>query len=535
MKKFISIAAVALAMMFAVSCSSDDDNNNEKEPVMVDYRIDLVFPENLTDAKFSRVDVAMKNTATGKETEKSFNADEIVPVETRATAAGYVVMTVEEGRYDITIEATITFTNDEGEEETVSGHYVLTGAPVDENNDSSGELQLQTGEIGFRLTLNLPASLNEPSLKHLDVTILDLNTATEETVSFEGMTPSDNDSSQGYVTLKLQEGRYDLSLSAKVSYLLGQVEKNCMVSAERKDVRVDQSTQGVNIQLVYLDLSKGFVIEEIFFTGTVNNAGSQYNGGDKYFLIYNNSDELLYADGIAILESEFMTVSKYEYKPDLMSTDFAVGAVYVVPGSGTDVAVEPGSYLVISDNAIDHTQFNSESFNLDETVSDFEWYDESPDPDNADLDNPKVPNLDKWYCYTRTIWSTHNRGFKSYAIAKMEVDKETFLTDYRYHYDYDMVIGGDVYPMDGDCYRVPNAWILDAVNLSVASEREWGVFDPSLDTGWTYCGNGISDKTRYGKAVRRKVEREEGGRRYLVDTNNSTDDFFPEVVPTLMN
>ena len=34
--------------------------------------------------------------------------------------------------------------------------------------------------------------------------------------------------------------------------------------------------------------------------------------------IYNNTDHVLYADGLTLLESEFTTTIKYNYTPDIM-------------------------------------------------------------------------------------------------------------------------------------------------------------------------------------------------------------------------
>ena len=176
---------------------------------------------------------------------------------------------------------------------------------------------------------------------------------------------------------------------------------------------------------------------------------------------------------------------------------------------------------------MDHTVANGNSFDL--TKADFEWYDVSSNPSFEDTDT-EVPNLEKIYCYTATIWGPHNRGFTSFALARLgddennQLSKDDYLKDYAYTYEYNMIIGGNVYPMSGDAYKIPNKWILDAVNLSVESEYVWNVTSPALDRGWTYCGKVNQDKTRYGKSVRRKVL----SGKTLQDTNDSSVDFLPE-------
>ena len=247
----------------------------------------------------------------------------------------------------------------------------------------------------------------------------------------------------------------------------------------------------------------------------------------QYIKIYNNSDSVLYADGLVILESAFKTSQKYDYTPDIMSRAMAVQCVYAIPGNGKDYPVQPGKSLLICDKAIDHREANSNSFDL--SNADFEWFDDSDK--NPDIDNPQVTNLDKIYSYTKTTWSLHNQGLCAYAIARLQVDKNTFLTDYTYKATYINVIGES---QDKNAYQVPNAWIIDAVNISNKAQYAWNVVDASLDMGFTYCGEVALDKNRYNKSVRRKVlSTTPDGRKILKDTNNSTEDFEAKATPSL--
>ena len=247
---------------------------------------------------------------------------------------------------------------------------------------------------------------------------------------------------------------------------------------------------------------------------------------DYHADIYRNAGDTLCADGLTIAESAFMTTSKYDYTPDIMNEAFSTKAIYRIPLGGK-IMVPPGESLLLCDIGMDHTVANSNSFDL--TKADFEWYDVSSNPSFEDTDT-EVPNLEKIYCYTATIWGPHNRGFTSFALARLgddennQLSKEDYLKDYAYTYEYNMIIGGNVYPMSGDAYKIPNKWILDAVNLSVESEYVWNVTSPALDRGWTYCGKVNQDKTRYGKSVRRKVL----SGKTLQDTNDSSVDFLPE-------
>lgn len=276
--------------------------------------------------------------------------------------------------------------------------------------------------------------------------------------------------------------------------------------------------------------SDDLIIKEIFFTGTLQRSGNTYNG-DQYIKLYNNTDHVIFADGLALFESLFLTTQKFNYTPDMVDKAVSVDAIYVIPGSGTDYPVQPGETLLIADAAIDHRAINPNSFNL--SNANFEWFDDSTDPRYSDLDNPAVPNLDKWYCYTNTVFLLHNRGFKAYGLARIPVDRDTFLKDAYYTVDYDQITVAGSFPMSKTGYLMQNDWIVDIVNLSVEAVYQWNVCVPALDSGWSYCGTIENDKTRFFHSVRRKADAVgTDGIEHLRDTNNSSLDFNPEAIPS---
>ncbi|MDE6265802.1 MAG: DUF4876 domain-containing protein [Muribaculaceae bacterium] len=268
------------------------------------------------------------------------------------------------------------------------------------------------------------------------------------------------------------------------------------------------------------------IISEIFFTGTLNPSGNNYKG-DDYIKLYNNGTEIIYADGLALIESKFNTTQKYDYTPDIMNEEVSVDAIYVIPGSGHDYPVKPGEYLLLADTGIDHRHLNPYSFDL--SGADFEWYDVSTSPSNVDIDSPTVPNLDKWYCYTNSYFILHNRGFKAYGLARIPVEKERFLKDNLYSYNYTVVSDAGSFPMTATAYRIPNEWIVDWVNCSVKASYAWTVCAPVLDMGWTSCGIIDKGKDRFFHSVRRKLLYiNENGNPVFKDTNNSSADFNPD-------
>lgn len=320
----------------------------------------------------------------------------------------------------------------------------------------------------------------------------------------------------------VQPGLYDITFEGKAG------ENDYF--AVRRSVEIIANGSLVSLELFFNRHSDELIITEIFFSGTLQSSGNQYYG-DDYIKLYNNSDHVVYADGLTLFESKFLTTEKRDYFPDRMSEGVTVQALYTIPGTGRDYPVAPGEYILLADTGIDHRQINPNSFDL--SHADWEWYDVSSVPSTLDIDSPLVDNLDKWYCYTNSVFLLHNRGFRAIGIARLPEVKDRFLSEGWYEYDYEIVSTGGTFPMTGNGYLIPNSAVIDVVNCSAVSSWQWNVTDPSLDRGWTHCGFNSNDKTRYFHSVRRKLlYLTDDGRAVFKDTNNSTEDFNPMVTPS---
>ncbi|MCM1067625.1 MAG: DUF4876 domain-containing protein [Muribaculaceae bacterium] len=373
-------------------------------------------------------------------------------------------------------------------------------------------------DVQVRLSVNIPADVNLPTLGQGSFSLYNIST---------GVTVAINTGSEPEAGVSVLPGLYDISYTATASLADGVVAEVRAIAACRE---LGPTSPAVNLEAFAIVPTDDLIIAEMFYTGTLQTSGNQYNG-DQYFKLYNNTDHTIYADGLAIVESKFLTTQKFDYTPDIMAQAMSIDAVYLIPGSGREHPVEPGGSLLIADIAIDHRELNPNSFDL--SHADFEWYDESTNPKYSDIDNPAVPNLDKWYCYTNTVWLLHNRGFKAYALARIPVDKQTYLENYRYSYEFNQVTAAGSFPMSGTCYKIPNEWICDVVTCSVASSYQWNVTAPSLDMGWTSCGTIDGDKNRYFHAVRRRVAATTpDGRVILCKTNDSGRDFIADATPS---
>lgn len=302
-----------------------------------------------------------------------------------------------------------------------------------------------------------------------------------------------------------------------------------------KSTKDDKVLKTLKLVQKWSNLTKGdLLIEEVFFTGNFveGKKGNDSSLGDQYFKLTNNSDRKIYADGVMILFAEInstktATGATIDYTE--LPGHIGVSDVYVIPGKGTEVPIEKGGSLIIALSAQDFHKDNPHGFDL--SKADFEFYDVSSSDKIKDTDNPDVKNLDVWVKESKTFTTLHNRGYKSYAIAchPASVTSEKFLADYKWAGDdiKSMSFKGKVYKQKLSAYKVPENWVLDAVNLSrqeLLYKLPWG---PKLDAGWTYCGKTDKDKI-VGKSV---IRNKKNGK--LVDTDNSTNDFTPEATPSM--
>lgn len=362
------------------------------------------------------------------------------------------------------------------------------------------------------IVIDRPADMADATINAEILTLTNVNTGVVSTFQY-------------LTDVTVEPGLYNLDYTAKLTLANG---ADAQMRAAATSVIFKDGASAITLKGYVNIETDDLIIAEVFFSGTLQPSGNQYYG-DDYIKLYNNTDHVIYADGITIFESKFTTTQKYEHTPDIMADAMNVQALYTIPGNGTEHPVQPGEYFLICDTGIDHRVANPNSFDL--SHADFEWYDVSTKPSSVDIDGPTVPNLDKWYCYTLSYWMLHNRGFKAYGIARIPIDSETYLTEYKYHYDYTMVTVAGTFPMSADAYRLPNDWIIDVVTGSVQSDYAWNVCAPQLDSGWTHCGDVDKDKNRYFHSVRRKLLRiADDGRVILKDTNNSTEDFNADCI-----
>lgn len=366
------------------------------------------------------------------------------------------------------------------------------------------------------ITTTVETSIDGVQIISGTYTFENVNTSVKTDISYPGQ------------NIELADGLYNVTFIGKGAYQQNGTPVEVDVQGVQPNVAISGGAFDLGLKVHVLNVGEpDFVIAEIFLPGTYNEAGKQYNG-DQYVRIYNNSDKVLYADGLIFMESQFQTTNKYQsVTPDIMDDAIAVCAVVTVPGNGTEYPVQPGESFILCDNATNHKEGNPNSIDL--SNADFEWYLES----KMDVDNNDVPNLDIYYCYTKTIWLLNKQGNRAYAIGRLPKDmtKDKYIADYVYNYTYILQNGTASKPQSN--YKFPNEWVIDAVNVGASNNWQWNVTSAELDMGHTYIGENNTIAENIGKCIMRKVAYKDGDRDVLQDTNNSTVDFIPAATPTL--
>lgn len=359
---------------------------------------------------------------------------------------------------------------------------------------------------------------NISTYKTLNIEILEINT---------GVTTSKTIENSNVHSLELPKGSYKITVNGEI---VSQSNETLTVGGGA-NVDIVNTVENVNIDLYVKSFNNDFIIEEVFFTGVKTPEGKNYNSS-RYFKLTNNTDQVLFADQLIIGQSNFLTTVDNNVTPYAITEYFPVKGVMVLPGSGQQYPVQPGDFIVIADNAIDHNSISSTAFNL--SNADFEFPNDNPTLGN--VDNPSVPNVDVIYTQMNfNMFFLHSSGVEAYVIARFPEgqDKTTFLANYKYDYEYTNAAGNIT---SRSAYKIPNTWIIDGMNNANEDKLLQLLTAPSIDAGWTGVGAFYNDPNRIGKSVRRNVIGQSStGKNVYKDTNNSTIDFNKNAEPSLKN
>jgi hypothetical protein len=253
------------------------------------------------------------------------------------------------------------------------------------------------------------------------------------------------------------------------------------------EIRTDQSQEDT---IYVTSVIPNLVINEIFYAGSDRSTFYFY---DQFIELYNASGETKYLDGLMLCRGVQIL------NPNLEINDYVqVLYVFQFPGTpltGRQYPIEPGEFIVVAGDALDHSAFVDAAIDL----SDAEW--EFYNPYAGEPDNPalNVTNI----LPERSVDFLINLGHNAIILADGSQWKYgDFSTSGTYQY-----------------VHIPLENVIDAVEYSSNSESNKEL-TRRLDAG--FAGIGMSKYS--GKSVERRIPG--------FDTNNSRLDFIILDKPT---
>ena len=370
-----------------------------------------------------------------------------------------------------------------------------------------------TRAVSVQVQLQMPAEFTQGSdfeghtivMAH-GTTTLQATTDAQGVATFEGLVPD----------------VYDISCSWDISgdeymALTGEqaVASGCTVSGSLNEQLLSEQQEQQPVLLpTTVAVKRDIVISKLAVSGSKDQNNRNYMAG-RYVELYNQSSDPVDVAGlyIALLESS----SPQPYTLANLHEDYADSVViakqvFQIP-AGQPHLVAPGATVLLTNSATDHSDVNE--FEYDLSDADFESKDET----GATVNNPATPALTTIYTiFAKNATMNLMQGGPCGIVIFRTTDD---VTSWPHTYGYGKTSGSLYY------LCVPKRVIIDGVDylknkstgVDVSSKRLYS----DIDAGYTHI-EAISGYT--GEVVyRRTASVTADGRKILMDTNNSLNDF----------
>ena len=369
---------------------------------------------------------------------------------------------------------------------------------------------------------------------------------TQTGVTFQALTNANGEAVFQNLTPGIYTANVSFSMTpAEFENLFGYsagTEDNIEFSGSAQNVTVNSSNVSLEIELNSSKTIGGLVLKQIYYGGSHIKEGASFR--DQFIEIYNNSNEVIYADGLIFAQlTGATTVESQPYSQHNGQLDWSKGEgntqgakantdfVYVanairIPGNGNTYPVKPGESITIAQTAINHKGNYTDSngkvieilkpeLTVDLSNADFEvnMTEYLGSQYSYDIQNPLVPDMDIVWWTTGRDLVLDNLGRQAYILFRAT---DTEINSY-----------GKVKNPNNKTstlyLQLPNNVILDAVETTqdIGSKLVPKKLQNKYDAGYTYVSAGQYSSN----SVIRKTQKVVNGRIILKDTNNSTNDF----------
>ncbi len=339
--------------------------------------------------------------------------------------------------------------------------------------------------------------------------------------------------SEGYSTIQLTNGRYLVQYSGRHEDEIFNATADQVLLANRD---VDLTLNPIRSK------SGTLVIKEIYCGGCMKSPEEGTYQFDKYIVLHNNSSETIYLDGLCygVIDPYNSQGSNPWLSYDPLTGEtiypdelYLVQAIWQFGGDGTTHPIEPGGDIVVCNSgAIDHTAQYPLSVNLNKEDY-FVLYDNVHFPNTlyhpapGDKISPEryldvVIKMGVANAWTFSVYSPAPVFFRPEGITIQDYLLEPDVVFWKPNSNYDQIV------------RVPLDWVVDGVEVFYGgSSNNKKRFNPIVDAGY------VTHSELYdGKTLHRYVDEQATatkGYEVLVDTNNSSTDFYERSNASLRN
>lgn len=349
--------------------------------------------------------------------------------------------------------------------------------------------------VALSVNIDESALVDVPLPESYTVTLTNLSTA-------EVMTAETENSVATFTSVV--PGLYSVNALAVASedgksYIYSGTATSVQISAENATLSIPVSSKE----------SAALIFKEIYYASS-----GEYYIREQFYEIYNNSDAVVYLDGLCIAEIDYYNQADkapYNFQIENPQNYVFAGDVWQIPGDGSAYPLQPGESAVIAQWATDHSisSLNPGSAIGDLSSADFEALTgETTVGTTVITDNDAINMEHPVMAYSMPQWMTSVGG------ATMVI----FYPEHELNSE-NMIAAEGLY---GGAREIPVEWILDGVN-AVADETmiQYKGLPDSIDAGTIWV-----DEAYSGQSIARKIsETKEDGRVVYMDTNNTSNDF----------
>jgi hypothetical protein len=326
--------------------------------------------------------------------------------------------------------------------------------------------------------------------------------------------------STGTASFKVEAGTYTISATKTTDeFVFNGISLNQVVDANNTLFQVSLEAFAIGGNLV---------IKEIYYTGSKTPDGGSYSS-DAFVEIYNNSDSVIYLDGLCMAVIDpINSVTVSPWKDDhgnLLDRLPNVFQTWMWPGTGNDYPLEPRTSTVVALDAMDHQSDTAGNPSSPVNLSNAQWETYCA-ASTSDVDFPSAANLMQIYSSSAASTSEWPIPVRGPAMIIFRLPTGLDYMSFVNNPDNFMKKPGST--SSTEYLMIHKDYVIDAVEcVQVEEDKRNKRIPTSLDAGYVFC-----DGTYIGQSVRRKVKEIVNGKVIYKDTNNSSEDFLGSQIPT---